>query len=94
MALEKSNQNEQYSRKNNLKIMDIREEAGEDESTLLSKVSDLLSHQDVTLTPQEVIAIHRIPGKPGSPKPVLIKVTNTSTKTKIMKKRRGPPLSG
>ena len=44
--------------------MDIWEEAGEDESTLLTKVSDLLSHQDVTLTPQEVIAIHRIPGKP------------------------------
>ena len=35
MALEKANQNEQYSRKNNLKIMDIREEAGEDESTFL-----------------------------------------------------------
>ena len=44
--------------------MDIWEEAGEDESTLLTKVSDLLSHQDVTLTPQEVIAIHHIPGKP------------------------------
>ena len=94
MALEKANQNEQYSRKNNLKIMDIQEEAGEDESTLLTKVSDLLTYQDVTLAPQEVIAIHRIPGKPGSPKPVLMKVTNTSTKTKIMKKRRAMKSAG
>ena len=66
---------------------------------LLTKVSDLLSHQDVTLTPQEMIAIHRIPGKPGSPKPVLMKVINTSTKTKIIKKKTSneiswPPLSG
>ena len=29
LALEKANYNEQYSRKNNIKIMNIREEAGE-----------------------------------------------------------------
>ena len=54
--------------------MNIREEAGEDDSTLLNKVSDLLGKQDITLSPHQVIAIHRIPGKPGSPKPVLMKV--------------------
>ena len=74
LALEKANYNKQYSRKNNIKIMNIREEAGEDDSTLLNKVSDLLGKQDITLSPHQVIAIHRIPGKPGSPKPVLMKV--------------------
>ena len=88
LALEKANYNEQYSRKNNIKIMNIREEAGEDDSTLLNKVSDLLGKQDITLSPHQVIAIHRIPGKPGSPKPVLMKVTNTTVKSTIMRKRK------
>ena len=88
LALEKANYNEQYSRKNNIKIMNIREEAGEDDSTLLNKVTDLLGKQDITLSPHQVIAIHRIPGKPGSPKPVLMKVTNTTVKSTIMRKRK------
>ena len=88
LALEKANHNEQYSRKNNIKIMNIREEAGEEDSTLLNKVTDLLGKQDITLSPHQVIAIHRIPGKPGSPKPVLMKLTNTTVKSTIMRKRK------
>ena len=88
LALEKANYNEQYSRKNNIKIMNIREEAEEDDSTRLNKVSDLLGEQDITLSPYQVIAIHRIPGKPGSPKPVPMKVTNTTVKSTIMRKRK------
>ena len=88
LALEKANYNEQYSRKNNIKIMNIREEAGEEDSTLLNKVTDLLGKQDITLSPHQVIAKHRIPGKPGSPKPVLMKVTNTTVKSTIMRKRK------
>ena len=93
-ALEKSNQNEQYSRKNNIKILNIKEEVGEDETTLLRSVCALLDQQNIALSPQQVVAIHRIPGKSDSPKPVLMKVINNSIKTTIMKKRKTMKSSG
>ena len=40
------------------------------------------------------MAIHRIPGKIGMPKPVLIKLMNNNEKTKIMKKRKEMKLAG
>ena len=94
LALEKSNYNEQYSRKNNIKIMDVREEAGETETTLMHKVSDLLGQQEVTLSPNQVVAVHRIPGRPGGPKPILMKVTNTTVKSTIMRKRKAMKSAG
>ena len=94
LALEKSNYNEQYSRKNNIKIMNVREEAGETETTLLHKVSDLLGQQEVTLSPNQVVAVHRIPGRPGGPKPILMKVTNTTVKSTIMRKRKAMKSAG
>ena len=33
------------------------------------------------------MAIHRIPGAPGKPRPILVKVVSLQTKTKIMRKR-------
>ena len=93
-ALEKSNQNEQYSRKNNIKILNIKEEVGEDETTLQRSVCPLLDQQNIALSPQQVVAIHRIPGKSDSPKPVLMKVIINCIKTMIMKKRKTMKSSG
>ena len=86
-GLQKANQNEQYSRKNNVKILDIAEQPDENEEKLTNTVGELLYKQKVTIAPQQIVAIHRIPGKPGSPKPVLIKFRNNSDKTMVMKKR-------
>lgn len=87
MALEKANQNEQYSRKNNVKIMNIEQKEKEDETTLINIVSSLLAKQGIMLTPEQVVAIHRIPGRQGSIKPVLLKLRNNNDKTMIMRKR-------
>lgn len=94
LALQKSNYNEQYSRKNNIKIMDVEEETDENESSLLRSVFELFEQQNVTLSPQQVVAIHRIPGKPGSTKPVLMKVKNNNDKTMIMKNRKAMKSGG
>ena len=69
--------------KNNVKILNIEEETTEDEgsdpsssvvsssmSSLIDTVSDLLQKQGVTITAESIIAIHRIPSKPGTIKPV------------------------
>ena len=51
MALQKANQNEQYSRKNNVKIMNIKEDDGEDEHILMNAVYSLPGDHNVRLEP-------------------------------------------
>lgn len=87
-AMRKANANEQYSRKNNIKIMDILEEANETEESLTRTICELLLEKtNVTLDPRNIEAIHRIPGKRGRPNPVLLKLRNGNVKTTIMKVR-------
>ena len=88
-SAQKSNFNEQYSRKNNVKILNIPESTYESEQTLTEVViTALLAKGNVDLDPQDIVAIHRIPGKTGVPKPVLLKLKNNSVKTRIMKQRK------
>ena len=87
-SIKMANQNEQYSRKNNIKIMNIEEGPGEDEEKLTTKVCTILQHQGVELLKEEIMAIHRLPTKSMSHKPVIIKTINNNVKAKIMRKRK------
>lgn len=87
-ANKKANRNEQYSRKNNIKIHDIEEKQNENEGSLIVTVQNLLKEQNVILQKTDILAIHRIPTKPGKIRPVLIKTTNNNIKTSVMKKRK------
>lgn len=82
----RSNQNEQYSRKNNVKVMDVKSE--ETIEQLTAKVIKLFGDQAITLQPQEILAIHRIPTKKSGNKPVIIKTINNDVKTRLMKGRK------
>ena len=64
--IQKANPNEQYSRKNNIKILNIGKRPNENESSLMKTVESLLQKQSITISPEEVVAIHRIPGKRGT----------------------------
>ena len=85
----KANYNEQYSRKNNVKIMDIpvSKPEGETEDDLIFEVSSLLKKENIDIDRSKIVAIHRIPGKTGHVKPVLIKFSNNNEKTKVMTHR-------
>ena len=86
--MEKSNINEQYSRKNNIKIMGVAEEDDEIEVRLIEKINNILDAKTgVCINENKIVAIHRIPGKSGMPKHVLIKLTNNNEKTKIMSRK-------
>ena len=87
MITEKASHNEQYSRKNNIKIMDIKESDKETGSSLTSDMCALFAKQKVTINPESITAIHRIPGKEGRSKPVLLKLKNNSEKSKLMRTR-------
>jgi chaperonin cofactor prefoldin len=86
MALSKANYNEQYSRKNNIKFHGFRENKGEN---LLQTLNDTLSEVGVEIADQDVVAIHRIPGKKDWPRPILIKLRNPEAKARVMRKRSG-----
>ncbi|KAH3837600.1 hypothetical protein DPMN_110997 [Dreissena polymorpha] len=86
-ALKLANYNEQYSRKNNVKIMNITESPDESETSLTQTVSNILrTTADVELKPEDIIAIHRIPTKKGAIRPIIIKLRNNNAKSSIMKK--------
>lgn len=93
-GLQKANQNEQYSRKNNVKIRNIAEDGVEDEATLINTVGALLEKQGVIIRPEHILAIHRIPAKVGTDKPVLVKFRNNNDKTRVMKTRAGMKAAG
>ena len=65
-SIQKAHQNEQYSRKNNIKILNIEERPDENETSLMKTVGSLLQKQSITISPKEVVAIHRFPGKRGT----------------------------
>ena len=87
-AIKLGNHNEQFSRKNNIKIMHVEEEPSENEEKLTEKVCSVLSKQGVDLQKEEIIAIHRLPRRNQSRKPVIIKTINNNVKTRVMRKRR------
>jgi len=80
--------NEQYSLKNNLKIMNITETSDETENNLIQTVTNILkTSADVDLKPDDIIAIHRIPSKQGTTRPIIMKLKNNNAKSTIMRKR-------
>ena len=81
----KANYNEQYSRKNNIKIHGVKEVPKENTLEVTKKV--LEETAKVTLKDDEIVAIHRIPGKKGYEKPILIKVKNSDIKARVMRQR-------
>ena len=88
MASKKANYNEQYSRKNNIKILNIPENRDENDESLAKTVIGILkTHTEVDLQPIDTVAMYRIPTKKGQTRPVLIKLRNNSVKSAIMRKR-------
>ena len=93
-ALEQSNYNEQFSRKNNVKIMGVEVIEDETELKLTETILDIIREKTkVEIKLSEIIAIHRIPSK-HNPQPVLLKLKNNSVKTRLMKHRKIMKQSG
>lgn len=84
-ALRRSNHNEQYSRKYNFKIMNLKET--EKENTREKVKTFIKENAGVALNDQEIVAAHRIPGEKGKGRPILVKVINTDVKSRVMRKR-------
>lgn len=82
----KANYNEQYSRKNNIKIYGIQETKGENIVDVIK--STLKKKGGVDIDPRDIEAVHRIPGsRPHAPRPILMKMRNNDKKAHIMRHR-------
>ena len=84
-ALRRSNLNKQYSLKTNFKIMGLPEEEKENTSELVKFF--LKKTAKVELPVREIRTSHIIPGLNCKPRPIIVKVLNTSEKSRIMRKR-------
>ena len=87
-SLKAANFNEQYSRKNNIKIFNLRttpkQDLRQDLVTLVKK--DL----NVKLDPSDISAIHRIPSKNPNLRdnPIIVRFSNVEAKVEIMKHKK------
>lgn len=89
-ALQMSNYNEQYSRKFNIKVMNYPEKP--DENLRNEFIKDIVKDKlGVTVVSDEIQAIHRIPGKDGGARPIIVKVANSEVKYRIMKEKKKLP---
>ena len=85
-AVRLGNFNEQYSRKHNIRILNLPEKRDENlhhEFTTIVK-KDL----NIDIEESDVLAIHRLPGRGGQIKPAIVKVRNTDIKKQIMRKKK------
>jgi hypothetical protein len=88
-ASRRANYNEQYSRKNNVKIMEIPEDKNEDDEKLANTIKSVLQkHANITLNNEDIVDLHRLPSKKGNIRPVLVKLKNNRVKATIMRKRK------
>ena len=85
VAYTTANKNEQYSRKNSFKINGIKELKQENTKELAKKF--LEKEIGVKVDDADIVAVHRIPGKAGESKPILVKLKNNMAKSNVMRKR-------
>ncbi|XP_078314714.1 uncharacterized protein LOC144619735 [Crassostrea virginica] len=90
-ALKLSNNNQQYSQKNNIKFTNWGE--GKTENLREDLIKILRTTVGLDLDPTDILEIHRIPGgAQKGPRPVIAKFRNSETKIKIIRKRQNDQL--
>ena len=85
-SLRMANWNEQYSRKKSIKIYNMKESRGE--HLIQDFVGSLKEKVNVEISPSEIVAMHRIPGKHGAPRPVIVKFLRMENKITVLKNRK------
>jgi uncharacterized coiled-coil protein SlyX len=83
-AISLANFNQQYSQKCNIKITGWTEKTGED---LRKNFCEIL-REKFDVNPNEILAIHRIPGKKGETRPVIVRMVSRESKMKIIRHRK------
>ena len=75
----------QYSRRESVRISGISEKEGEYTNDIVKKLAVDIG---ASLTQDDIIVSHRLPGRPGTAKPIIVKFVRRDTKTTLMKSKR------
>ena len=67
-AMRQGNWNEQYSRKKNVKIYNMPE--NRDEKLPVTLINQLKEKLNLNIDCSDIVAMHRIPGRPAAPRPI------------------------
>lgn len=85
-AITKSNYNEQYSRKNNIKVLNLK---WKEKQNLREDFIELVKKDlKVELEPRDVVAIHRLPSTRAGEKPCIVRLFNSDVKRMIMREKK------
>ena len=85
-AVISSNYNEQYSRKNNIKVMNFPRK--EKQNLRADFIATVKKDLNVELEDRDVVAIHRIPSEKPGHKPVIVRLFNSDIKRSVMRERK------
>ena len=86
--------NEQYSRKNNVKIFGLADAAGDAEEKCAEVVLNLLNSKlDVKLRPEQIAVAHRVRSR-AKPAPMIVRFSDHATKMAVMRQRKTMKGSG
>ena len=84
-------ENEQYSRKSNMRVFGVKQVRGEDCKTIVTEMlQNKLGKKVVT---GDIVCAHRIPGK-TMPPPIIVQFSSRELKLDVMKRRRSLKGSG
>ena len=78
---------EQYTRRENVRIHGVpepRTAGGETEDTVIKLAADI----GVNINREDISVSHRLPGRQGKPKPMIVKFVRRDTKTNLMKNKQ------
>ncbi|VDI04249.1 Hypothetical predicted protein [Mytilus galloprovincialis] len=85
-AITSSNYNEQYSRKNNIRVINFPWRERQDlRADFISKVK---RDMNVELEERDVVAIHRIPSDKLGPKPLIVRLFSSDVKRRVMREKK------
>jgi hypothetical protein len=78
--------NEQYSRKTNVKKYNMPENRSE--KLPVSLINQLKEKLDINIERSDIVAMHRIPGRPAAPRPILIKFMRMESKIALLRRKK------
>ena len=81
-----SDTNEQYGRREIVRIFGVEEQTGED---VYQRVVDVVKGTSVEIGERDISVCHRLPARGQSGKPMIVKFVRRETKLALMKKKSG-----
>ena len=79
-----SDANEQYGRRENVRIFGVKEQTGED---VYQQVADVLKGTGFEMCKSDISVCHRLPARGQSGEPIFVKFVRRETKLALMKKK-------